>query len=132
VNLTEHRTGIAHLVRDAVGPNLPVYDAPPSNIAAPCLIVSTGPAVAQPRRRAWDVQMRVSIVAPGGDNTAAVTTLETLIVQVADVLSEALTCPVTWDWPGQTTIGGNVYLICQLTVPIHLETWPAPAPIGGS
>jgi hypothetical protein len=121
VNLTQARQTVADLVQTAVGPDLPVFAVWPTNVTAPCLVVSLGAATGQPRRRAWETDMHVMAVVAAGDNTAATDTLDILTLTIADALSESLVGPALWARPVQGTYGGNNYLTQELTVTFDIE-----------
>lgn len=118
--ITDAREEVAGILRAAL-PGIPVYGAPPNNVSAPCAFVGLGAADSQPTVSRWGAELVAVLVAPGGDNVAAVTWLETAILDAAAALSSTLTHEVLWDEPGQTTLAGTTYLAARLRVPVDLE-----------
>lgn len=118
--ITDARTQAAGVLAD-VFPDLPVYSYPPNNVSAPCAFIALGGGWEQRGVGRWDARLQVTLVAPGGDNEAAVAWLEAAILDAADGISKAMSCPVTWDMPGQTQIAAQTYLAARLFVPISIE-----------
>lgn len=118
--LTEVRRAIADAVRAAVG-DVSVWAAPPSNLTGPG--VTLVPDGGTPLSGClWDTSWRLLLVAPGGDNEAAVEVLEQLTTQVVAGVAAALPgAQITWEPPTLTTSAGIDYLTQNVLV-----TVPAP------
>lgn len=117
--ITDARAEVVSVLVDAL-PGVPVYGAPPNNVSAPCALVGLGGADTQPTMHRWGAELVVVLVAPGGDNTAAVEWLESALMTAAQALASSLVHEILWDEPGQTTIAGTPYLAARLRVPVDL------------
>jgi hypothetical protein len=116
----QHRQEVAEALAAAL-PGLPVHAYPPGNVSAPCAFIALGAAVDQPLATKWETQLHVTLVAPAGDNEAAVELLEEMIEAAAAALTVVVEGPVLWDEPGTAQIAGNSYLAARLTIPIDIE-----------
>lgn len=115
------RQDIADALAGVLPDNVTVYAYPPNALAAPCVIVKLrgaeqiGPCL-------WSQEYRVTVVAPGGDNEAALDFLETWLIQIADLLSTEYAQPIGWEEPGIAISGAASYLasVIDLTVEIKI------------
>ena len=120
VTLGEARARAQSALEGAL-PGVPVWPAPPTNVSAPCAILGLGAASAQPTYTRWDAQLWAVLVAPGGDNEAAVMWLEVALLDSARALAAEFISPIVWDEPGTLILGGVSYLTARLRIPIDLE-----------
>ena len=121
MNITERREQVAGIVAAELGPDYPVSAVPPANVTPPCAFVTTGRTDRMVRRQAWDCQYVVTLMAPAGDNEAAVTVLEDLMMRVAGAFSGAFTAPGLWERPEQALLAGKPHFVANLTVTCRID-----------
>ena len=125
--ITELRTGVADRLRAALGPDSPVivYTGWPTGPAAPCLVVRTG-GDEHVSRCLHDVDVIITALAPNGDPTAAVESLDGLLAATVIALNVKGPVRVGWDEPTAETHAGNPYLTADLRLTEDAQLVPAP------
>lgn len=110
-------------VKDSLAAVLPdhvtIYTAPPSALAAPCVVIKLKEAT-QNGPCQWLQVYELSVVGPGGDNEAQLTSLEDMLIIVADALSRDFKQAIGWAEPGTLTSGGQTYLASAVLVTVDL------------
>jgi hypothetical protein len=116
--LTDARWALYEAVSTAL-PELPIFAAPPSAPTAPCIIISTRGGQ-QVTARMWEQVYRLTVVAPGGDNEAAIRSIESSIWQLALELSRTLAAEMSWEPVAQTIMAGQTCLIAYMDVRLDI------------
>lgn len=106
--ITGWRKELAGMLRQQLGEGVPVYDEPPTNITAPCVVVGLGEGT-QTGHCTWDVVTTVTVMSGGGDNTPILGNLEMVLEGTAEALWRA-GIPATWEQPAQATYAGQTVL----------------------
>lgn len=116
--ITDARLALAAACRAAV-PNIPVFQVPPTQIAAPCVVVAlqeceqTGPGL-------WQQAFEVKVVGPSGDNDAAILGVEEMLLRLAPALSGEFSQPVSWERPRATISVGQIYMSTSFKIIIDV------------
>lgn len=112
--ITDARLELAQAVSSFL-PEIPVFSSPPTQLSAPCVVISLRGAV-QTGPGLWSQSVRVLCVGPSGDNEASVQALEEMLWVLAPALSRIYAQKAEWDTPGTVTSVGQTYLASSFDI----------------
>jgi hypothetical protein len=101
-------------------PQLPIFPSPPTNISAPCVVISFRESQ-QTGSGLWHQFLRVTLIGPAGDNEAAIASLEEMIWSIASEVSSHYKTKIEWKVPTVLTANEQVYLSTSFDIVIDIS-----------
>lgn len=117
--ISSRRWEIASFIQQLI-PEIPVYPAPPTNISAPCIVVSFRNAN-QWGSNLWNQYFRITFIGPAGDNESAIYALEDMLWKVAYEIAKQYSRKVEWSAPTTVTSSEQTYLSTSFDILVDLE-----------
>lgn len=117
--ITTARHALADVCREAI-PDLPVFASPPTQVAAPCILILLQSAT-QSGAGLWHQTFRVELWGPGGDNEAATQSIEDMLWLLAPAISAKFSTKVEWEDPSLAVSVSQTYYTAAFTVIIDVS-----------